>query len=307
MLEMAMLGGAAVTGVAGGMALIALYPPLPRDLGGAPDLDGRARRLRIPVAGDDSVDGWLVAGDGRATILLLHGFGRTHSRVWRYGAFLHAAGYGVLAVDFRSSRRANRLPTTLGHHEQVDAECAFEWMRRESALAGQRLGVFGESLGGAVAIRLAGAHPELAAVAVDCAFADGARAIEDSTARWAHLPRPLGRAARALGRAATGVDPGALDVIPWAGKLRDRPVLFVHALGDNRLSPEHAHGLWRAAGAKDALWLIDGAGHNEGWRRHRADYERTLLAFFDHALLGRGPGVPPGVHRDAPVRETSAW
>ncbi len=301
MLEMALLGGAAMTGVAGGAALMALFPPLPRDLGGAPDLDGRARRIRIPVAGGDTLDGWWLAGRAPALVILFHGYGRDHSRAWRYGAFLEAAGYAVLTVDFRSSRHWRRLPTTLGHHEILDAEAALAWALREPALSGHRIGVFGESLGGAVAVRLAGAHPEVAAVAVDCAFADGALALADSSQRWARLPRHAGRAARVLARVATGHDPGAFDVTPWAERLRDRPAFFIHALDDDRLSPEHARRLWRAAGAKDPLWWIAGAGHNEGWLRERVAYERALTAFFDHALLDRGPGVPAGEHRAAPV------
>jgi uncharacterized protein len=300
MIEMALLGGAAMTGAAAGAALLAFYPPLLRDLGGAPDLDGRARRVLIPVAGDDGVDGWWLEGPAPSLVLLFHGYGRTHTRTWRYGAFLNAAGHSVLTLDFRSSRAVRRLPTTLGHHEGLDAEAALAWVAREPSLAGRRIGVFGESLGGAVALRLAGEHPEVAAVAVDCAFSDGALAIEDASQRWAHLPRAAGRAARVVGRAVTGVDPGALAVEPWAERLGGRPAFFIHALRDDRLSPEHARRLWRAAGAKDPLWLIEGAGHNEGWRRRRADYERALTAFFDHALLDRGAGVPAGEHHDTP-------
>lgn len=300
MLELALLGGAAITGVAGGAALLALYPWIPRDLGGAPDLDGRARRVRIPVGRRDALDGWLLAGRERAVVLVLHGYGRDHARAWRYGAFLNAAGYAVLAVDFRSSRRARRLPTTLGHHEVEDAEAALAWLRDEATLAGFRLGVLGESLGGAVAVRLAGAHPEVAALVADCAFADGALALEDSSERWARLPRRAGRLARVLGRMATGRDPGALDAEAWAAGLADRPAFFIHALDDDRLSPEHAWRLWRAAGGKDALWLIPDAGHNEGWMRRRHDYESAVTAFFDRHLLGRGPGLAAGASLRAP-------
>ncbi len=36
----------------GGSALLALYPLIPSDLGGAPNLDRQARRVRIPVGAD---------------------------------------------------------------------------------------------------------------------------------------------------------------------------------------------------------------------------------------------------------------
>ena len=57
--------------------------------------------------------------------------------------------------------------------------------------------------------------------------------------------------------------------------------------------PEQARDLWRAAGAKDELWLLD-VGHNEGWRLHREEYERRVIAFLDHALEAdiHEPGGP---------------
>ena len=51
---------------------------------------------------------------------------------------------------------------------------------------------------------------------------------------------------------------------------------------------------WAAAGGKDPLWIIPEAGHNEGWKLHRALYEARVRAFFDRHLLGRGDGLPAG-------------
>jgi len=288
------LGVIALVALGVGAAYLALYPFLPRDLGGAPDLAPAARRVRIPGASDDAIDGWLLPARVPAYVLVHHGYGREHSRAWRYGAFLQAAGYGVLAVDFRSSRWSRRLPTTLGHHEIVDAQAALDWLRAEPVAAGAAIGLMGESLGGSVALLLAAANPEVAAVVADGPFAHATLALEDSSERWARLPRRTAHLARALGRVVTGRDVGGVDVEPAAVALGSRPLFLIHALRDNRLSSEHTRRLWLAAGAKDPLWLIPRAGHNEGWRRHRVEYERRVLAFFDRHLLGRGEGLPPG-------------
>ena len=265
-----------------GSGWLALYPPVPRDLGGAPDLDSRARAVRIPV-GRDSLDGWYLVGREPAIVIVFHGYGRDHTRAWRYAQFLNGAGYGVLTVDFRSSRPRRRLPTTLGHHELADAEAALAWLERRPATRGARIAVLGESLGASVGLMLAARHPEVLAVVADCPFASGRRAVEDSIERWAHLPKALAGFACWTGRALTGCDPCALDVAAAAESLRARPLFFVHAARDDRLSTEQARDLWRAAGAKDELWLLD-TGHNEAWKLHRAEYERRVLAFFDHAL-----------------------
>jgi dipeptidyl aminopeptidase/acylaminoacyl peptidase len=265
-----------------GSAWLALYPPVPRDLGGAPDLDAAARRVKIPV-GEDSLAGWYLAGRKLGVVIVFHGYGRDHTRAWRYAQFLSRAGYGVLAPDFRSSRPHDRKPTTLGHYELPDAEAALAWVETHPGLAGARIAVLGESLGGSIGLVLAARHREIAAVVADCPFASGRRAVEDSMERWAHLPRGLAPLACWSGRVVTGCDPCALDVTAAAESLRARPLFFVHASSDDRLSTAQARDLWRAAGAKDEIWLLEG-GHNEAWLRHRAEYERRVLAFLDRAL-----------------------
>jgi fermentation-respiration switch protein FrsA (DUF1100 family) len=279
----------------GGIALLGLYPIVPLDLGGAPNLDRRARRVRIPVDENDWIAGWHLAGRRNAVVLVFHGYGRNHCRAWRYGAFLHQAGYHVLAVDFRSSRTLGRKPTTLGHFELPDAQATIEWVRRQPALEGLRIGVLGESLGGAVALLLAARNPDVAAVVADCAFATGRLALEASCERWAHLPRwPSASILRSLIRNVTGRDPGQVDALAAASGLCDRPVLFIHGMLDNRFSPDQARRLWRAAGSKDPLWLIPDAGHNQGWKKHRAIYEQRVGAFLARHLLSEGVGLPAG-------------
>jgi dipeptidyl aminopeptidase/acylaminoacyl peptidase len=279
----------------GGSTWIALYPPVPTDLAGVENLDAMARHVRIPLADGDALDGWYLPPRNGAVVVLLHGYGRDHTRSWRYGGFLSRAGYGLLAFDFRSSRTTARLPTTLGHYEQADARAALSWLRGRPRARPLRIGLLGESLGGSVALLLGAESPDVKALVVDCAFANGEQALEDACERWAHLPRwPSAALCRAVGRAFTGYDPGTLDAVAAASALRDRPVLFIQCLKDDRISPEQARELWRAAGGKDPLWTIPDAGHNEGWVIHRHLYEARVLAFLDHHLLRRGPGLSAG-------------
>lgn len=291
------LGALVVAGAAAASARLALFPFLPRDLGGAPNLDGRARRHRIAVAEGDVIDAWHLEGTRDTTVLVLHGYGRDHHRAWRYGDFLNRAGYGILTFDFRSSRAADtgrRLPTTLGHHELPDARAVVRWIESRSEFSGHTLAVLGESLGGSIALMLAAETPRIAAVVVDCPFSSGLHALEDSSERWARVPRwPAAPIARAVGRTFTGHDPGIPDAIAAARRLGDRPIYFIHCLKDTRMAPRQTMSLWEAAGAKDPVWRLDDAGHNEAWTRHRAEYERRVTGFFDEHLAASRGGEKP--------------
>lgn len=285
MVRLLILAGSAVVLFLAGSTWLALYPGVPRDLGGVPNLDARAEHVTIPVGAGDHVDAWRIRGTKPATIVLFHGYGRDHTRAWRYARFLQRAGYGVVAVDFRSSRLADRKPTTLGYYELEDARATLEWVERTAGTPAPAFGLFGESLGGSVALALAAERPEIRAVAADCPFESGSRALEDSFERWAHVPRwPAAPIAAAMAGAITGHDPRSLDVTAAATKLRDRPLFLVSCARDDRLSSAQALDLWRAAGAKDSLWWLADCGHNEAWLAHRAEYERRVLAFYDAHL-----------------------
>jgi fermentation-respiration switch protein FrsA (DUF1100 family) len=270
-----------LVGVAG--AWNALHPHVATDLGGVPSLDAEAEHVRIPV-GSDSLDGWYLRGGEPAVVLLLHGYARNHERMWRYGQFLRKAGYSLLAIDFRSSRERNALPTTLGHYELPDAQAAHDWLRARPELAGNVIGVLGESLGAATALRLAAANRDVIAIVDDSGFANGEKAIAAGLRRFGLPAWPSGLV-RALGKAVTGHDPGDIDVVAAARTLAGRPVLFIHGERDPRMPIDETRELWLAAGGHDSLWIVPGAGHNEAWSKERITYEAKVTTFFDQHLL----------------------
>ena len=274
---------------AAGSGWLALYPPVPKDLGGVENLDGECEKVKIPIGTEDSLDGWLLPGTRAALIVIFHGYGRDHTRAWRYAQFLRRGGYAILTVDFRSSRFWKRKPTTLGWYELNDARAVLDWIAGQKRFAGYSVGLFGESLGGSTALVAASLHPAVRVVCVDGAFANGKRALEDASWRRFHLPPwPTAPLARFLGRAVTHHDPYALDAEAAARTLANRPTFFIAAEKDDRFSEAQAADLWKAAGSRPGgLWVVRGdVGHNEEWAKHRAEYERRVLAFFQANLHG---------------------
>jgi len=274
---------------AAGSGYLALYPPVPQDLGGVENLDGKADRFRIPVGQDDRLDAFLVQGKRAALIVIFHGYGRDHTRAWRYAQFLNRAGYAVLTVNFRSSRPWSRKPTTLGWYELNDARAVLDWVKAHPKLSKYSLGLFGESLGGSVALVAASKHPEVRVVCVDAAFATGERALADASWRWAHLPPwPAAPLARVLGKTFTGHDPYELDALTAARAIANRPTFFITSQKDERFHEAQSRDLWKAAGSdRDGLWILKGdIGHNESWIKNRAEYEKRVLAFYRRNLKG---------------------
>jgi pimeloyl-ACP methyl ester carboxylesterase len=265
---------------------LALYPTVPVDLGGAHDFDREAKRVKIPVGEGDHLDGWLLPGSRPATIVLFAGYARDHHRMWRYAQFLRRDGYTLLAVDFRSAREHDRKPTTLGAFESEDAEATLRWLASAQLTRANVTGLFGESLGGSVALATAVAHTEVAAVAADCPFATGRLAVRDGFERVVRLPGwPLTPIALALCRVLTGKDAAALDATSALGALDRRPVLLMQTSQGDRFSPEEVRLLEAAAGPGVEGWTVNDCVHNQLWQAHRVEYEARVRAFFAAHLL----------------------
>lgn len=270
-----------------GSAWLSLYPAIPADLGGARNLDGEARRVRIPVGEDDHLDGWLLPGSKPAVIVLCPGYARDHRRVWRYAQFLKPDGYTLLALDFRSARAGNRKPTTLGGYEREDLAAALRWLAARPEWAGAKVGLFGESLGGATVLSVAADDPAVDAVAADCPFATGEMAVRDGFACRLGLPAwPLTDLALLVGRLATNHDLGALDVRAELRRLGERPVLLIQTARGDRFARDQVRALENAAGPGAEGWTVDDSRHTQVWIDHRREYETRVRAFFAAHLLG---------------------
>ena len=282
----------------GGSAWIVLYPNVPADLGGVENMDRQAHHISIPVGQGDRLDGWYLKGVQPATVILFPGYARDHRREWRYAQFLHREGFGVLAVDFRSTRSHDRKPTTLGYWELRDARAVLDWVHKLPQMRGQRVALFGESLGGSTALALAAERPDVNAVVADCPFASGDAAIADGLRYVLHLPpSPLEAIARALGKLVTGHDPGELDATQALRALNGRPVLLIQTRMEDRYSRDQVERLTTAAGLEAETWTVDDSRHTEVWVAHREEYERRVARF-----LGLRLGVPIASAAKSPAR-----
>lgn len=270
-----------------GSTWLSLYPAVPADLGGVRSLDAQAARVRIPVGGDDHLDGWLLEGRRPAVIVLAPGYARDHRRVWRYAQFLRNDGYSLLALDFRSSRLERRRPTTLGVYERQDLDAVLGWIAAQPRWKGARVGILGESLGGSTALAAAAGNPGVDAVVADCPFATAEMAVRDGFACRLGMPAwPLTGIAMWLGRSVTRPEFAALDTRASLAALGGRPVLLIQTSRGDRFAKDQVRALENAAGPGVEGWTVDDSRHTEVWIDHRREYEGRVRAFFARHLLG---------------------
>ena len=132
-----------------------------------PDPPPGVEERTITTADGLRLHAWYAASPGAtATLVWSHGNGGNIAGRADVLLALAARGVNVLAYDYRGYGRSEGRPTEPGVYR--DAEAAYDGLRAAGVPAA-RIVAFGESLGGAVAIRLATVRP-CAGVAVVSTF-----------------------------------------------------------------------------------------------------------------------------------------
>lgn len=225
--------------------------------------------------------GWFLKAEGepRATVVFLHGNAQNLTAHVLYVDWLPAAGYNVLIVDYRGYGRSPGKPTRKGVYE--DARAAWLHAQSRQDVDPQKMILFGQSLGGATALSLAGREklPGLRAVVADSAFSSFG-----SIGREKILQLPV--AGYLLWPFSPLIVSGELSPAPVVDRIAPVPLLLIHGDKDNVVPPTHSQRLFAKAGSPKLLWMLPGAQHTEAFARFRLVYGSRLLRFFDYALSG---------------------
>jgi uncharacterized protein len=189
--------------------------------------------------------------------------------------FLIEAGYPVLQIDSRACMQPAQL-VTLGAQEALDAAAGLDFLLAQPGI--ENAAVFGFSMGGAAAIRLAAYDPRLAAVVAEGGYDNlGRDFIEPETPAHPGL-RLLLLAAAGSFWAQSGFNPWEISPVDDLPALHPRPVLLIY--GEYEL--EHGHGDRQFAAARQPkeLWVVPGGDHGTNYQAAPEMYRRQVLSFL---------------------------
>ena len=235
--------------------------------------------ISIPTADGLRLSAWLSPKPGAPAIVLLHGYPADKADMLPLAAAL-ARRFTVLLVDLRYFGRSGGRVTTLGFRERDDLRRTIDELVRRGF---DRVGVFGFSLGGAIAITTAVDEPRIGAVAAYSPFAD-LRALAHELYAWmGPLRYPFVALMRVWSRVFLGADVTASPPVAAAARL-SIPVYLIASRDDEQIPFGHAERL------RDALRANPRAEYEFMDRgRHGVmapDAEQRLEQFFLRALGG---------------------
>jgi fermentation-respiration switch protein FrsA (DUF1100 family) len=167
-----------------------------------------------------------------------------------------------------------------------DGEAALDLVPTLPGVDRERIAVFGQSLGGAVAIpvvaRGKGRVP-VKALVVEGAFAGYRRIVRDKLAA-AVVTWPLAWPVSLLFDDAWSPERFVADLAPV-------PFVVVHGTKDPVVPFSHGERLAALAKEPKGFWVIEGGGHGNAFAGE--DVRRQFVTFLSTAFEGRLPAAPP--------------
>ncbi len=231
--------------------------------------------------------GWMIratdSGTGPA-VVVVHGLNsnRAGDNALALAGRLYDVGYSVLLFELRGHGESDGDQVAAGYLERWDVLGAFDFLVSKG-LPPERIGVLGNSMGGATALLAAAEEPALRAVVTDSAFADLRDMIAQETARTTVFPEwivPLFIPGMSLASSTLyGINIGAVVPERSAATL-DYPVLVIHGDADTRIPPEQGARIHAAAQLGSALWLVPGSDHVDAFMDWPEEYEERVDTYF---------------------------
>ena len=238
--------------------------------------------VRITAGDGIRLSGWLIpARTSRPPaetplVVLLHGYPANKADLLPLATALHGR-FAVLLVDLRYFGSSGGRATTLGFRERGDLRRVIDAAAERGYV---RIGMFGYSLGGAVALMTAADDPRVRAVAAWAPFADlHALAREIYGVFWV-FKYPLVELMRLWGRVFLGGDITRPTPEMAAARLTI-PVQLWASRDDEQIPFAHAERLTRALTHNPRVEThFTTGGHND----RIEGFERRLGDFFARAL-----------------------
>lgn len=243
------------------------------------------RDIRFESADGVPLHGWLLCprrGAPRGTVLFLHGNAQNIGDHVPGILWVVEAGYEVFAFDYRGYGNSGGKPDIPGVH--ADARAAVSKLLSLPGASAGRYVVFGQSIGGAIAVHTVAGLPAAqrpAALIVDSPFAGYRRIVRDKMSDiW--LTWPFARPASAF------VDDG-YSPERWIDQAGPGPVVVIHGTRDEVVPYGHGKILYERAKDPKGFWTNEGGGHITAL--HNPAVRAQFLAFLESWIPPGGGGA----------------
>jgi hypothetical protein len=214
------------------------------------------------------LSGWFIPAQGKAlgTVVHFHGNAQNMSAHYSFVSWLPANGFNLFVFDYRGYGKSEGKLSRKGVYE--DSIAAVEYIKSRTDIDQNKIILFGQSIGGANALTVAGNNhfDGVVGVASDSAFSSYKGVAMDHT----FLLKPL--AALLISNKFSPKN-SVQNIAP-------APLLLIHGTADQVVPYKHAQKLFEKADEPKELWTVPNGQHTEAFGPYRAEFAPKLLARF---------------------------
>ncbi|MEN8132178.1 MAG: alpha/beta hydrolase [Pseudomonadota bacterium] len=232
----------------------------------------------VQFPSEDGIDlhGWFLPAAGRAkgTILFFHGNAENISTHIGAVYWLPENGFNVFIFDYRGFGNSAGEARNQGVHR--DARSALSYLLKRSDVDPERLILFGQSIGGAIALYTAATSGiAISAVVAESSFSSYPGILREKMSGL-FLTWPFQWLAWTM--------TSRYDPVTVVQDIRPVPLLLIHGDKDNTVAIQHAYTLFEAARGNKQLWVVKGGGHISAFAPRRGNFRQRLLDYLEGVL-----------------------
>lgn len=227
--------------------------------------------------------GWFIPAEDESdkTIILMHGWGMNRGDIFKNTWFLHDLGFNLMYFDFRALGESGGKTSSIGYLETKDVQAAIKFLKETRPGACVKLGLYGLSMGGMVAICEGARNKAVTCVAAEASYYSFRRVVS----RWAWVKHkvpyfPVMPIILHYMRKNLNANPERYSPKYNIAKISPRPVFIIHGRYDNVVPAAQAKMLFKNAGEPKDIWLVPGAKHNKCAEVGGFEYKQRLGDFF---------------------------
>jgi len=243
------------------------------------------RQITLTTTDGLKLAAWYWPSRNGAAVILLHGYKQIRSEMLPIAAMLARHGYGVMLPAMRGHGESDGELVTFGYYETRDMEAAFQYLLAQPEVARDRIGILGNSMGGAIAILYASQTPAIKAVVAQSPYTTIDEMVAANVKRTVNLPPfPMTPMIVFFVERKAGFPVKEFAPIDHIAKISPRPVFIMTGGKDTWVNPNGGRQLYAAAGEPRELWFDPDLGHLEFSEKRADEFEKRVIAFFDQYL-----------------------
>lgn len=238
------------------------------------DLELKHEEINFKSADGVKLSGWFIPNNKtKAAIIVMHGYPADKANLLGIAEFL-AKDFNVFLFDFRNFGKSEGKYTTAGYLEKNDLLGAINYLEKEKNIT--KLGLYGFSLGGAVALMTN--HDNIKVIVTDSAYAKLSNIVEHMYRIFFILKYPLAYLTKLYGILFLKIN---IDDVSPADSIKNMsiPILIIHAERDSQIPVSEAY-LLHESNKKSELWVVEKADHGMPHSINPERYEDRVIKFF---------------------------